>query len=69
MNNIKNGGIKMRKYLLWKWNYPLRWHVRRIGLTEPYLDGTPNKIKMVKEVMRLTGAKLTEAYEFVRGIK
>jgi len=24
---------------------------------------------MVKEVMRLTGAKLTEAYEFVRGIK
>ena len=56
----------MRKYLLFRWNYPLKWYARRVGLSEPYRDGSPNKIKMVKEIMRLTGCRLREAYEFVK---
>lgn len=59
----------MRKCLLFRWNYPLKWHVRRVGMTEPYRDGTPNKIKMVKEVMRLTGVRLNRAYDFCKGVK
>jgi len=59
----------MRKFLLFRWNYPLRWHVRRIGLTKPYRDGTPNEIEMVREVMKLTGVGLNQAYEFIKRMR
>jgi len=58
----------MRKLILFRWNYPLRWYVRRVGLADPYRDGTPNRILMTKWVMRLTGVKLGKAYEFVKNV-
>lgn len=59
----------MRKCLLFRWNYPLRWYVKRVGLSETHRDGTPNMILMVKWVMRQTGCKLSKAYKFCKEIR
>ena len=62
---IKYIGFSMSRKLSPK-NKRLILNARQEGLRQPYADGTPNRLLMVKFVKNFTGASLREAYKFCK---